>query len=356
MDTLSTVMKSFNRENIREKVTKIYEAVQTHHLLLYLMAVVFCMRWDFLYCRSLETLLIKVLPLQLLCLGLGVGLEVVIRTTIENRFPDYTDTVQFVYFTVAYLVLMTTGVLWSSYADLTLLLMYALVIGLLRIIEKNKIGIFAKGNKSLVRELLLLVFIFFLVVDLAYKPLSKAKQSSVNSIISANAEMVLNTYSDKLSSLKQAKWEKLSVEERLEVLQLVVNVELNHLGLNHELRVYASPLGKASMACYKPQNRTIHINRKQLEYAYSYEMLNSVAHESYHAYQHRMVETYRSAGASERSLLYFRRLAQYDKEMNNYISGEADYEGYYNQTMEVDARAYGKERARYYYEKLGLKE
>lgn len=84
-------------------------------------------------------------------------------------------------------------------------------------------------------------------------------------------------------------------------------------------------------------------------------MLTSVAHESYHAYQHRMVEVYKTTEEQEKKLLIFRKIEKYNKEMNNYKSGKVDYEAYYNQTMEADARAYGKERTRYYYDKLNIK-
>lgn len=350
MDALNCAMNIFDRKNI----AKVYEGIESHHMLLYFMALGFCMRWDILYCRNWEELIFKMLPLQILCLLLGIGLEFVVRNNIENKFPGQKKIVQWAYFSIVYIVLISTGILWTRYTDLTLLVMYSLVIGLLRIIEKNKIGIFASGDKTLLRKLLMLIFTFFIVMDMAYKPMDRPKQSGVNSVISVEAEQLLDANAEKLKSFSESKWEKMSIDEKLDLLQIVTNIELNHLGLDHELKVHATTLGKNTNACYRPKEKSVNVNIKRLEYAKGYEMLTSVAHESFHAYQHRMVETYKTAGAAEKKLLYFRKLEKYDKEMSNYISGKADYEAYYNQSMEIDARAYGKERAAYYHNKLNL--
>lgn len=325
------------------------------YLVCYALVLLFFMRFDFLYNPNLGEVLLKRMPYQLLCLAMGMGLAYTVNLAITREGNKKSWLVSLGYFAVLYGVLMNTGVLWINYTNLQDIAMIAIILVLVRIIEKHKIGAFWEGNKQRLYKIVYLVLAFFLVIDLAYKPSYEEKESIVNSFTNVDARTVFDSSVTRLENLNSSKWAKLSVEEKLDLLQTVVNIELNHLGLNNELKVKCRGLGTGVNACYNEQEHIIYINEKRLEYSNAKEMLNSAAHETFHAYQKELVDTYRLADEKQKRLYHFRKLAQYQKEMNSYNNGKSDYGKYFDQELERDARYYGMERAHYYQEKLKLK-
>lgn len=70
---------------------------------------------------------------------------------------------------------------------------------------------------------------------------------------------------------------------------------------------------------YTQSTNTVSLNAEHIDYY----IFNTVAHECRHAWQHTQ--------------------SQFDDSFNNYVSPEQNYSGYYNQLVEVDARAYGEQ-------------
>lgn len=66
------------------------------------------------------------------------------------------------------------------------------------------------------------------------------------------------------------------------------------------------------------------------------ETINTVAHEMWHAYQYQVCED------SHVSQKNFKMAEQYNINYEHYIDGGLDYEGYYNQLVEVEARYFGE--------------
>lgn len=182
---------------------------------------------------------------------------------------------------------------------------------------------------------------------------STIMKSTVGTGTQANInEQSLANNIEAIAQLQEDTWCSLSVQERLNVLQTVANVEQRYLGLSNELNVGAANLREGVMGYYNDNTHEIVIDIDSLLNDSSWEVLDTVCHEAYHSYQHRMVEAYNAADDNSRNLRIFRKASSYASEFNNYISGEEDFCGYYYQDCESDARDYAKEAVYDYYGRI----
>ena len=81
---------------------------------------------------------------------------------------------------------------------------------------------------------------------------------------------------------------------------------------------------------------------------------NSLLHECVHAYQYCLIEAYQVLPEEYRELVALRDAAIFEYEFEHYIGGEVDFEGYYAQKVERDAREVSRSRTRYYCDKLDI--
>lgn len=124
-----------------------------------------------------------------------------------------------------------------------------------------------------------------------------------------------------IAQLQEDTWRSLSVQERLNVLQTVANVEQRYLGLSNELNVGTANLREGVMGYYSDNTHEIVIDMDSLLNDLSWEVLDTVCHEAYHSYQHRIVDAFNNADGNSKNLKMFRKASSYASEFNNYISG-----------------------------------
>ena len=155
---------------------------------------------------------------------------------------------------------------------------------------------------------------------------------------------------DTVVLLKPENWEKLdTAQERLDVLQCVVNIEGNYLGLNREISIYSKIMEEGTLAYYSDREGAVYINIDHMMNDSVYEVIDSVAHELFHAASHRYVEIYNELSPEEQKSYFFYDVSVYAEEFSNYVSGEDDYISYYGQKCEKDARSYGYSAVGDYY-------
>lgn len=162
-----------------------------------------------------------------------------------------------------------------------------------------------------------------------------AENTKQEQTISNNIETILR--------LQESGWVKLSTQEKLDVIQTVANIEAHYLGLPNELNVGAANLSEYTLAAYSDPIHTVYINLTHLENDQATDILDSCCHEAYHAYQHRLVDTYNFAPKRSKSLRVYKKAALYVDEFNNYVDGYEDFCSYYFQECESDAREYAEE-------------
>lgn len=145
---------------------------------------------------------------------------------------------------------------------------------------------------------------------------------------------------------------KISVQERVDTLQIVANIECSYLGLPHELSVGAEPMEETTIAFYRDSTHQIRVNIECLESMTAHEMLDAVCHEAYHAYQHRLCDAWKSVGNEYKNLMAFSKVPDYLDNFEHYADGEDDYFKYYFLMCEQTARQYAASAMEDYYWKI----
>ena len=152
--------------------------------------------------------------------------------------------------------------------------------------------------------------------------------------------------------LQEERWQELELTERMQVLQTVADIEADYLGLPNKLEVKLADLEEEVLGRYFDAAQTIQINQKHFWNSTAEQLVNAVCHEVRHSYQFRLVDVYRNMDADYLELRIFQEIATYEEEFNNYIDPLEDFEGYYYQECEIDAREYSEWATRDYYKKI----
>ena len=146
---------------------------------------------------------------------------------------------------------------------------------------------------------------------------------------------------DMLLKLEQEDWDKLDNQEKINILQAVVNYEAMTLGLEPNIVLYSSRLEKGVNGYCIYKDRVIYIDIDHLSDSSHEKVYQTVVHEIFHAAQGQYKDIYENLDESQKKLYFLRRAEQYSQEWDNYKSSSEDgYMEYYIQEMESDARAY----------------
>lgn len=165
-----------------------------------------------------------------------------------------------------------------------------------------------------------------------------------NQTISNNMEEILQ--------LQEEIWCGLTIEEKLNVLQIVADIERNYLGITNEINVGAANLEEHTLGCYRDSTHQIVISVDSLLKDPADVVLDTLLHEVRHCYQHRLAEVYQNASDELKELRIFEEASLYASEFASYVDGDEDYHSYYTQDCEVDAREYSQEALYDYYYKI----
>lgn len=145
-----------------------------------------------------------------------------------------------------------------------------------------------------------------------------------------------------ISDIEPARWKALNLQEKLLVAQKIVNVEARYYGLTHEILVGVADLSAGTLACYKDSTHQIIIALDYIENSYSYYVLRSLLHEVHHAYQYNQVELYKNVDKQYQNLSIFYEASIYMSEFKEYKDGAEDFDAYYTQLSEINAREAGE--------------
>lgn len=157
---------------------------------------------------------------------------------------------------------------------------------------------------------------------------------------------------DTVLLLQEELWRELSIEEKLDVLQVIANIEANYLGLPHELNVCVEDLEPPKLGCYKQTIHMICLDLNHVQYDPVSEVLNSLAHEAFHGYTDCLIAAYDSTADEFKNLQLYNKAITYAEEYSNYTSGMEDLVGYYTQSCEADAREYAEHAVEDYYYRI----
>lgn len=129
-----------------------------------------------------------------------------------------------------------------------------------------------------------------------------------------------------LTDIPEGKWEELSDPEKEIIIKAWADFLVEKLELQNppKLEIYYN---EVPGECGNFNGESVRVNKYELKTPA--EMFNTLAHEYWHAHQYERANNPKS----------FRDMLYYDN-FRNYISPDVDYEGYYNQLLEVEARSF----------------
>lgn len=111
-------------------------------------------------------------------------------------------------------------------------------------------------------------------------------------------------------------------------------------------------LQEETLGYYDDQTHTIAININFLQKGNSTDILETLTHEAFHAYEHRLVDLYTNAADELKDLRLLHRAKIYIEEFENYIDGSDDPIGYFFQAVEFDSDAYAASAADRYFDAI----
>ena len=173
------------------------------------------------------------------------------------------------------------------------------------------------------------------------KPRSDLEMSE-GSLVIAQAESI--------GKLEETTWTTLAEVEKLDVLQVLLNIETTYLGIDPVKLCSDRSMTEDYLGLYLSDENRIHINRQYLCDAPAYECVRTVCHEARHAYQQGVVDALDWSKDAVKNNRYFSEAANWREEFSGYISGFENYEHYYSQSVESDARDYAQSCVEEYFQ------
>ena len=171
----------------------------------------------------------------------------------------------------------------------------------------------------------------------------------ITSLDDAASEWTIKNKIDTVKLLQEDEWEKLDVQERLDVLATVVNIEVEYLGLNHGINLESGVLNDGILAYFNYDTNSIVIDLDHINSDSAKVVLESITHECYHSYQHQQVDLYLSIPEEHKNLLMFDDVKEYYDEFEHNFDPDEDFAAYYLSTSEIKARSYSEWAADRYY-------
>ncbi len=164
---------------------------------------------------------------------------------------------------------------------------------------------------------------------------------------SNNSNQQMDNWNQIYSKLDEDTWRGLNEKEKITLLQKVVDIECSQKLKCEKITLSASKLSDGTLGGYNEnlEKNKVYIDRQHMNSSDVSEVVNTVIHETFHAYCYQCVLA--AEDMKEISeLMYFFQLSEWKNNFENYISPEESYIGYATQPLERDARAYADERTK----------
>ena len=212
---------------------------------------------------------------------------------------------------------------------------------------KRVIRIRIKNPLILCRTIVILIILVWGVVSLIKScgNLTEPQNIYANKLVAD--EYTIENNIEEVLQLREFVWEELSTDKRLKLLQTVVNIEMQELGVNTQLKITSASLEPNTLGCYRDYDHIIKIDIEHLMNSRSHDVLKTVLHECRHAYQYKTIEMLDEIGDEYKNLYLCRGLQQLKEGFENYEVGSMDW--YWHNPVEIDARSYAEKRIKVYY-------
>lgn len=170
--------------------------------------------------------------------------------------------------------------------------------------------------------------------------------------VEAPGEWTIDNKMDTVKLFDKEHWGNLSIDEKLEAAAVVKNIEMSNMGISHEIYIMSQSMDNDVLGWYSHEEKAIALNIDHMRNSEPEDIIRTICHECFHAYEHQQVELYDSVDEKYKNMPMFSPAQKYAYEFENYVNGDDDYEAYYSQSAEENAREYAEYRTQHYYEKI----
>ena len=141
-------------------------------------------------------------------------------------------------------------------------------------------------------------------------------------------------------------WDNLSFEEKKEAVKVFGRIESTNLGLDGTVKigVRVTDMDESTLGYYRDNEKNIYISEEHLRYGDLIDILGTVAHEMHHAFAYSVINSVDYNSDLVKNSSYFEKARNWKYNSENYTPAASNYEDYYKQALERDARAYAEDR------------
>lgn len=224
---------------------------------------------------------------------------------------------------------------------------------------KNRLAKAADVSSMCISGVMLLLIVPIAFNQIVNEGIIATKYNAINTVDSEDyfAELDIKDNLDTIEKIRcNERWKPLTIKERLEVCQAVVDCERAYWGIKAPVTVVLAELDDNIISDYCDEGtcgqKIIHIDKRSLESDDADVVLGSICHEMYHCFQYRLIEAYSNASEDEKLLRIYRHCDEYIDELANYQEASSSYEEftkYYTQYLEYDSRVYAESAVLDYY-------
>lgn len=172
-----------------------------------------------------------------------------------------------------------------------------------------------------------------------------ADEPAASSIKMAEDGELWDSNQDMLRLWKEDTYTDLSDEKKKTLFQQLIDLECAYWGIEPVKLVVEEYESETLMGYYVDEDHIISI-REEMFGLPREEVINTLLHETHHAYVHKLMESVDLRDKNiekNKNLRIYKELYKYKEGIENYISAETDYDSYYNNPIEVAAREYAEE-------------
>ena len=172
-----------------------------------------------------------------------------------------------------------------------------------------------------------------------------ADEPAASSIKMAEDGELWDSNQDMLRLWKEDTYTNLSDEEKKTLFQQLIDLECTYWGIEPVKLVVEEYESETLMGYYVDEDHIISIREEMFDLPRE-EVINTLLHETHHAYVHKLMERVDLRDKNiekNKNLRIYKELYKYKEGIENYISAETDYDSYYNNPIEVAAREYAEE-------------
>lgn len=201
-------------------------------------------------------------------------------------------------------------------------------------------------------SILVLSFTALLIAD-TFIPQLSVRQIERPSTIVTQEEKPISEESRAL--LNSDEWSSASAERKAQALYEVMEEVCADFGFDPPTMYLDAQAEGSYAAYYQWEDHTIHIWKPALEHYSAAAAVNTILHETFHAYQNMLIHStaINWDDPDMQKLSYLKTLAQWRQDQENYVDvdrWDANLESYYEQSLEADAYLFAEKYTDYYFQ------